>query len=143
MGGGQTTTVEKASPLQEVQAQYAQQIAPYLMNQIKGGMAGYPSNQQMGSYSTAIQSLRQQAGTMGVQPGDPRIMESIRMITEGLTKPDPDIMKTALSLYLGAPTPGGSQQTTTSPSGMEQALGYTGIGSAIAMLLSALGVKIA
>lgn len=138
-GGGQSTnTVVQASPLQELQAQYAAQIAPNLLDYILGGMKGVPTPGQIAGTQTGMGMLRQNAGQMGISPGDPRMMDAFRKMTEGLTKPNPDVLGMAQSLYTGAPTAGGSSKSTTDPGFMGTLGGLGNLGLTGALTYSIL-----
>ena len=112
-GGGSSTTTVKAGPLEKIQAGAAKQIAPELINYIMGGMKGVPSGQQIWGSQMAMNQMKKQAGSMGIQPGDPRLNETYRMLGENLTKPNQSVLDMAMALYTGAPQTGGSQTTET------------------------------
>jgi hypothetical protein len=126
-GGGTTKVKNEAGPLQKLQVEYAKQIAPYILQQVMAGFTGQPTAGQVRGADMAQNMMRKNAGTMGIQPGDPRLMDMFRMISESLTKPNPDVMSTALSLYTGAPSVGGSQSSSTSPGAMDWMTGAGGL----------------
>lgn len=126
-GGGKTEVSQKAGPLQKLQAEYAKQIAPYILQQVMAGLTGQPTAGQIRGVDMSQNIMRKNAGTMGIAPGDPRLMDMFRQISESLTKPNPDIMSTALSLYTGAPSVGGSQTSTTTPGAMDWMSGVGGL----------------
>jgi len=115
IGGGSTTVTQKAGSLEKIQAGAAKQIAPELINYIRGGMKGVPSGQQIWGSQMAMNQMKKQAGSMGIQPGDPRLNETYRMLGENLTKPNQSVLDMAMALYTGAPVTGGTQTQTTTP----------------------------
>lgn len=149
------------------QTQYIKEMAPLTLaaeraktayslpmyQQTYNRMMGYTTPEQMNATQTSLQQLKEQAGTMGVAPGSPQLLEQQRKLLESTTKPDPNIMQTAMSLFgpsatqysqpnipyslpnlpssqagmPSIPEMGGTQTTTSQPGFMGT---LTGIGSA-------------
>lgn len=142
MGGGETTQVYQPSPLEEQQAHLLGSVMPYLQNYMKSGMTGIPTSQQQGAFTQASMGLREQAGRMGIAPGDPRMFESLTKLSESLTKPDMSAVNLAAQLFgKGAPEAGTTTSTTT-PGGMQSAATIAQIVAALAMAYGAAGSSI-
>jgi hypothetical protein len=105
-GGGGDTTVTQKNAMTDIQANFAKQIGPEIMKYVMSGLTGSPTGSQVRGAGMASEMLRKNAGMMGISPGSPQLLDQFRKIAEGLTKPNPDIMSTALALYTGVP--GGS-----------------------------------
>tara|TARA_Y100000310_G_scaffold345225_1_gene462875 strand:+ start:2851 stop:3291 length:441 start_codon:yes stop_codon:yes gene_type:complete len=122
-GGSSSTTVHEASPLEKAQAEASTRIAGPLGDLALRGITGIPSAGKQKAVGGALQELRRSAGIAGIEPGDPRMVDAMRQITEMLTKPDRDLLDLALSLYTGTPAIGGKTTTEASPGVMGAAAG--------------------
>ena len=111
------TSTYQPSNLEWYKGLGAKSIGDLLMPMILSGLSGQPSSQQLQQNQFQQQAIRKQAGGLGIELGDPRMMELFKSMSENLTKPNPDIMDMAFKLYSGTTMPGTTTTTgKTKPS---------------------------
>ena len=147
--------------LQNVQGQGMLDLVNIMGPQLLQQIQGQPTAQQFSNYANVQNIMRSNAATMGIGPGDPRLMQGIRAGAEGLTKPSSDTMGMLMQLFGGgtgglstgmaasqanmpnAMNPsallammgqGGPSGSTTRAPGEDQTMGWAGMGVSTAAL---------
>lgn len=130
MGGSQTTTTTP-SPFDAQKAEQARLMRLFLMNNLQGGLTGQPTPLQTGAMSNMQQQNKYFSGRMGINPNEPLLKDQERSMNESLTKPNNDLLSTAMQMYTASNVQGQpSSSTNTNPGVMD----YAKLAAMIAMM---------
>lgn len=133
--GGTNTVNQQPSPFDAQKAQMAELMRTFLMPNIQAGISGQAMPGEKTAFENTMQQARYNAGRFGMPAGTPQFKDMERMASEGVTEPNKDMMKLAMSMYSGSQPQGvGSSTSTASPGLLQEGMSAAQLAMIAAML---------